>query len=68
MKVLTSWRTSISGLIPGVIIILTQIGYLIDSDPKTVCDVQQLLAALSLISLGLTARDNVVTSKQAGAK
>jgi hypothetical protein len=68
MKMLTSWRTSLSGVLPGVIILLTQFSHLLDADPKTVCDTQQLLAALSLISIGLTARDNAVTSKQAGAK
>lgn len=68
MKILTSWRTSLSGILPGAIVLLTQVNYLCDQDPKTVFDITVCIQAFSLIMIGLTARDNVVTSKQAGAK
>jgi hypothetical protein len=68
MKILTSWRTSLAGGIPGLSILFLQASYLLDSDPKTIFDISVVLGAISAILLGLAARDNAVTSKQAGAK
>ncbi len=68
MKILTSWRTSLAGVIPGVGVLLIQIGHLIDSDPKTVMDMATCMQAISVIMIGLTARDNLVSSRTAGAK
>lgn len=68
MKILTSWRTSLAGIVPGLSILFLQASHLLDNDPKTVFDISVVLGAISAIMIGLVARDNVVTSKQAGAK
>lgn len=68
MKVLTSWRTSLSGGIPGFVLLLAQLSHMVDTDPATICDLEKVIGAISMIMLGLTARDNGVTSQTAGAK
>lgn len=68
MKILTSWRTTVAGVLPAIIILLTEVNHLIDSDPTTKVNFYQVLSALSLLGLGMFARDNGVTSKQAGAE
>lgn len=65
---LASWRTTLTGGLPAVIVILTQLLYLIDNDPKTVFSVATVISALGLLGVSVTARDNRVTSKQAGAE
>lgn len=68
MKVLTSWRTSLAGGIPGIAILLIQVAYLIDGNPTTVFDLSIVIAAVSQIITGLVARDNAVSSETAGIK
>lgn len=63
-----SWRTTLTGGLPAVIILLTQLLHLIDNDPKTVFSVATVVSALGLLGVSVTARDNRVTSKQAGAE
>lgn len=67
-KMLTSWRTTLAGGLPGVIMVLNQLNNFVDSDSKTIFDFSAFLIGLSLCGIGVTARDNAVTSKQAGAK
>lgn len=66
-----SWRTTTAGIAAAVAAIASAIAAGIDGDPSTHVDVSKLLETLSVIgaALGLiAARDNVVTSEQAGAK
>ena len=68
MKILTSWRTTLAGGLPAVILLLTELLYWVDSDPTTTVNLLHVLSALGLIGVGAFARDNSVTSKQAGAE
>ncbi len=63
-----SWRTSLAGIIAGVTLLLGQIQTILDDDPKTNPDYTRIVEAVSVIALGLAARDEQVTSEQAGAK
>jgi hypothetical protein len=70
-----SWRTFTSALIVAGGVILTQIGYGLDSDPDTVTNwdlivktIGTLLTVGGITSVGWFARDDKVTSEQAGAK
>lgn len=63
-----SWKTSLSGIMAGLAILLAQAMTLTDSDPSTNPDYTQIIAGIGLITMGLSARDNSVTSEQAGAK
>jgi len=64
---MTSWRTTIGGIIVLLIPILDALKLLFDGDPATNPNwnllVPQLAAGIALIH----ARDNKVTSEQAGA-
>ncbi len=63
-----SWKTTVCGLIVAVILILKQIGNLLDDDPETVMSVEMILGALAALGIGVCARDNGVSSREAGAK
>lgn len=56
------------GLIVAAILILKQVGNLLDDDPETVMSVEMILGALGALGIGVCARDNGVSSKTAGAK
>jgi hypothetical protein len=45
-----------------------QANALLDEDPKTLFDVTQVTAAIGMLWMGISARDNNVTSEQAKAK
>lgn len=62
-----SWKTTVAGITAGTAIILSQVSYLFDADPATVFSVEAVISALGLIGIGFFARDNSVTSEQAGA-
>ena len=62
-----SWKTTAAGLVVILLAILTQARNLLDSDPATVFDLDAVLAAGAGIGL-LFARDNNVSSEQAGVK
>lgn len=63
-----SWKTTLSGLGPGVAVLLMQLSYLIDGKPETVVNFSEIAVALGVLFVGLSARDNSVSSEQAGAK
>jgi hypothetical protein len=68
MNFLTSWRTTLAGGLPAVIMLLQQLLYAVDSDPSSSVSWVMIAQALGLMGLGLVARDNVVTSERAHAK
>ena len=62
-----SWKTTTVGILAGLSIILAQVSYLLDADPETVFSLEVVFGALGIMGIGLFARDNNVTSEQAGA-
>ncbi len=63
-----SWRTTLSGVFAGIVLLLGQAQTLLDDDPKTNPEYTVIMAAVGMISLGLNARDEQVTSEQAKMK
>lgn len=63
-----SWKTSIAGIVLGLSILFAQMNNLLDSDPLTAFDWKTVMEALAAMGLGFAARDNGVTSEQAGVK
>ncbi len=65
---MTSWRTTTAGVAAIVVAIGTAVGALFDADPLTLPDWGAVAAAV-MAGVGLlAARDNKVSSEQAGAK
>lgn len=70
-----SWKTTVSGVSGGLGVILIGVAAGLDGDPETVVDLQAILGAIGtvLAAFGVTlggvfARDNGVSSEDAGAK
>jgi hypothetical protein len=65
---MTSWRTTTAGIAAIVVAVGTAVGALFDADPLTLPDWGAVAAAV-MAGIGLlAARDNKVSSEQAGAK
>jgi hypothetical protein len=65
---MTSWKTTAAGIAAIVAALATAVGALFDADPVTMPDWGAVAAAV-MAGIGLiAARDNGVTSEQAGAK
>jgi hypothetical protein len=63
-----SWRTTTAGIAAIVVALGTAVGALFDADPLTLPDWGAVAAAV-MAGIGLlAARDNKVSSEQAGAK
>jgi peptidoglycan/LPS O-acetylase OafA/YrhL len=63
-----SWKTTAAGIAAIVAALATAVGALFDADPVTMPDWGAVAAAV-MAGIGLiAARDNGVTSEQAGAK
>jgi hypothetical protein len=62
-----SWRTTAAGIVAGVSLILAQIGNLLDNDPATEFEYTIVAAAVAGIIAAISARDNSVSSEEAGA-
>jgi hypothetical protein len=63
-----SWRTGLAGLFAGLSILIGQASAVVDSDPATNLDLSIVIATIAAMVAAFSARDNVVTSEQAGAK
>ena len=65
---MTSWKTTAAGIAAIVAALATAVGALFDADPLSMPDWGAVAAAV-MAGIGLiAARDNGVTSEQAGAK
>lgn len=62
-----SWRTTAVGVLGAFMILCTQAIAVLDSDPATNISFSEVLTALSVLGVGWFARDEVVTSRNAGA-
>lgn len=62
-----SWRTSIAGWVCLIAAIATGAKALLDGDPSTSPSIEAIVAAAAGVGL-ISARDNTVTSKAAGAR
>lgn len=62
-----SWRTASVGIATGAAIITIQFMRLLDDNPATTFSEDQIITAAGMIWMGLVARDDKVTSQQAGA-
>jgi len=63
-----SWQTTMAGILAAVAILCVQAAALLDSDPATNPAYGEVVAALGLLGIGWFARDNNVSSEDAGAK
>ena len=53
----TSWRTSVGGILAGLSILLGQASTLLDNDPATNPSITEIVAAVGMLGVGLSARD-----------
>lgn len=65
---MSSWRTTLIGVLTAVAILSTQANAFLDADETTVFSFEAVFAALGALGIGFFARDNKVTSEQAGLK
>jgi len=65
---MSSWKTTVLGVIGGLILILTQASNLLDNDPATLFELSQFIAGLGMLGVGWFARDNNKSSEDVGAK
>ena len=63
-----SWKTTALGILAAAGILITQAVAVLDNDPDTNFDFNQVSLALGALGLGFFARDNNVTSEAAGAE
>jgi len=68
MSILKSPNTTISAILAIIVLLGTQIGYVVDSDPATNLDIGTLASGIFLALQGIFARDNGKTSEDVGAK
>lgn len=63
-----SWKTTVSGIIVFLSLFFGEIKKEFDSDDKTHANWNVIVEAAGLLWMGLAARDNNVSSEEAGAK
>ena len=63
-----SWKTTLAGLVAGLAILFGEANKALDDDPNTNPSVELILVGLGAMGIGFSARDNDVTSEQAGVK
>ena len=63
-----SWKTTVMGVIAGLMILLGQLKSVIDDDPETQPNVEQVLLALGMMGLGVAARDGDKSSQDHGIR
>lgn len=68
MKPKTSWKTTTLGIIGALTMLLAEGRAAFDDDPNTQPSVENIVTALSILGIGLFARDNNRTSEDVKAK
>lgn len=62
-----SWKTTAAGIIAFAMLVLGEVQKGIDDDPTTKVNYTAIVEAASILWLGLSSRDNNVSSEQVGA-
>ena len=57
IKTLKSWKTTILGIIAGLLLILPQIQAVLDADPATVASWEAIATGLGILGIGAFAKD-----------
>ena len=63
---MNSWKTTVLGVIAGLIILLPELNDLLNGSSGF--DLPTVIEGFAAMGIGFFARDNAVTSEQAGAK
>ena len=63
---LKSWKTTLLGVVAGLMLLLPQVKAVLDDDPKTVIDYNIVVAALGTMGIGVAAKDGDKTSEDVG--
>ena len=61
-------KTTAFGIVTGLIMILTQAGYFLDTDPETIVNWNIVVEGLAFMGIGVFARDHDKSSEDAGIK
>lgn len=59
-----SWKTTVLGVLAAIIMLADEARAVLDGDPETQPNVENLVAALALLGIGVAARDADKTSEQ----
>lgn len=62
-----SWKTTAAGICGAVALIGGELRDLLDNDPATAFEISVVIAAITMLAGFFSARDNDVTSEEAGA-
>lgn len=63
-----SWKTLAFGFLSGLMIVFAEVRTAFDDKPETNPNIPLIISGLGMMGLGGFARDNNVTSEQAGLK
>ncbi|MEM9372409.1 MAG: hypothetical protein AAGA55_02095 [Planctomycetota bacterium] len=63
-----SWKTTALGIIGGFMLLLPQLSAVLDDDPETNPDWQQVTAAFAMFGIGTVARDGDKSSQDVGVR
>lgn len=62
-KVKKNWKTTVCGIVGGIVLLGQQVLAYLDGDPTTEVSVATIITALGMLGLGWFARDKDVSSK-----
>lgn len=63
-----NWRTTIVGILTGLMVMIPQIINLLDNDPATVFSLAIMMAGLGTMGVGVAAKDGDKSSEDLGLK
>ena len=65
---LKSVKTTVLGIVSGLVMILTQVLYVLDSDPETTGSMSLIVTGLGMLGVGVFAKDGDKSSEDVGVK
>ena len=66
--IMKSWETTLLGVLQFLVVLFTQVSYVIDADPLTVINYGVIISSAVAMIAFIKARDNNVSSEDAGAR